>query len=319
MKIHWPGLAGRLAIVAFLLVGLAVVAVSSYGIRTLRVLAESGGLARVELAASAANEMIRQTTEDLVTAARVLGERPTLRRLLGGRRDDPALAPYLSRYCEGAALDGCALVRNQEILLATNNSLDWARILDAALEQGERFLVAGAASDVGVAGAIVPVDDDEAVSVIALRLMGAEFAGRLSDRAGVKISLLDYASFRPGDGPLAVLNSDALSRGAFVAGYIAPLDTYVSALPVASATGETVALLHALLPADAVMDPVNEMTRRILVVAVLVAVLASACGILIGRDWIAGVRLLTDSARRLGSGDLAAAIDSTFGGFDAFK
>lgn len=307
MKIHWPGLAGRLAIVTFLLVGFAVVAVSFYSIRTLRVLAAGEGLARVELAASAANEMIRQTTEDLVTAARVLGERPTLKRLLDGR-NDPALAPYLSRYCEGAELDGCALVEDGEILLATGASLDWDRVLTAALEQGEQFLVTGALSGATVAGAIVSVDDNKAVRIMALREMGQDFVRRLSDRAGVDIGLVDYASFRPGEGPFAVLNSDALSRRAAVAGYVAALDTYVSAMPVASATGETVALLHALLPADTVMGPVDEMTRRILAVAALIAVLASTCGILIGRDWIAGVHRLTDSARRLGSGDLAASI-----------
>ena len=77
-------------------------------------LAEAEGLARVELAVSSAREGIRQSTEDLLTAARILGERPALQRLLRGPCAE--IQPVLARYCESVALDGCVLVRDGELI-----------------------------------------------------------------------------------------------------------------------------------------------------------------------------------------------------------
>ena len=307
MKLHLPGLAGRLAIVTGLLVTLAVAAVSVYGVRSLRGLAEAEGLTRVELAVSAAREVLRQSTEDLLTAARVLGERPPLQRLLRGSIPD-ALPPYLSRYCEGASLDACAIVQDGRLVASSDENLDWEQILIAALEQGERFLVTGAAPGIALGGAQAMVVDRAGVNVLTLRSMNDQFAARLSERAGLEIRIVDYASFRPGEGPLAVLNSDALSRGEPVGAHVDALGAYVASVPVAAATGEIIVLLQALLPAEQVMDPVNTMTRRLILVAVIIAALATASGILIGRHWISGVERLTDAARRLGSGDLAASI-----------
>src|SRR5690606_34115120 len=97
MKLHTPGLAGRLALATAALVTLAVAAVSVVGARLLKDLAEAEGMIRVELALTAAQEALRQDAEDVLTGTRVLGERPTLLRLLT-RRNDDALGPYLDRY-----------------------------------------------------------------------------------------------------------------------------------------------------------------------------------------------------------------------------
>ncbi|MGH7129308.1 MAG: sensor histidine kinase, partial [Planctomycetaceae bacterium] len=111
-----------------------------------------------------------------------------------------------------------------------------------------------------------------------------------------------------GEGEFSVLNSDALAGGEPVSAYLVGLDAYAASLPIAASTGETVGLLQAILPASAVMGPVEKMNRRMLRVAIAVALLATISGILIGRHWIGGVQRLTKAARRLGSGDLAASI-----------
>src|SRR5690606_13834526 len=105
-----------------------------------------------ELAAIAGRENIRQGTEDLLTAARVLAERPTLQRLLAGR-DSEQLRSFLARYCEGAALAGCAVSRGETIVAAGDERIVWPQVISSAGEQGERFLVNGAIADVAVAGA----------------------------------------------------------------------------------------------------------------------------------------------------------------------
>jgi signal transduction histidine kinase len=302
-----PGLAGRLAIATGLLVALAVGSMLVFGVRSLRDLAEAEARARVALGVSAAREGLRQSTEDLLTAARILGERPPLQRVLRGSIRD-ALSPYLVRYCEGAALDACAVVRGGEVLGNTSSDVDWNAILVAAMEQGERFLITGAMPQTAIAGAQAAVMDHEGVSVLTLRKMDAKLASRLGERAGLEVRIVDYSSFVPGEGPLAILNSDALSRGEPVTGYVDALEAYAASLPVAATTGETVALLQALLPESAVMGPVNRGTRRMLLVALVIAGLATASSVFIGRRWISAVEGLTEAAQRLGSGDLATSI-----------
>lgn len=307
MKIHAPGLAGWLAIATAVLVFLAVAAVSVVSVRMLRDLAKAEGLTRVELGISAAQEAIRQSTEDLLTGAQVLGERPTLLRLLKSG-DIDALAPYLARYCDGAALDGCAVVRDGKLVAGTGVDVAWDIILTAAAEQGERFMVTGAVPGLAVCGAQSRVLENENATVFAIRKMNEQFAMRLSERAGLDIRVVDYASYAAGEGAFSVLNSDAIARGEPVAGHLDTLDAYAASLPVAASTGETVALLQAVLPASSVMKPVEKIVRKMLIVAIVISLLATTSGILIGRHWIGGVQRLTSAARRLGSGDLSAAI-----------
>lgn len=307
MKIHAPGLAGWLAIATTLLVTLAVAAVSVVGLRLLRDLAEAEGLARVELAISAARETLRQSIDDLLTAAQVLGDRPTLQRLVEDGNGQ-ALSPYLVRYCEGAALDACAVVRNGELVAGTGPDVSWAPVLAAAGEQGEQFLVTGAVPGVAVGGAQSQVTGHDDVTVLAVRKLDERFAGRLSERAGVEIRIVDYASYTADAGSLTVLSSDALARGEPVTALVEAMEAYAASVPVTASTGETVALLQAVLPAAGIMQPVETIGRRMLIIAIAIAFLATTSGIVIGRHWIGGVQRLTAAARRLGSGDLSASI-----------
>src|SRR5688572_10292614 len=103
VKVHVPGLAGRLAIATGLLVALAVGSMFVSGVSALRGLAEAEALTRVELAVAAAREGIRQSTDEALTAARILGERPTLQRLLRESTIEAVLTT-LSRNCEGVGV-----------------------------------------------------------------------------------------------------------------------------------------------------------------------------------------------------------------------
>jgi signal transduction histidine kinase/HAMP domain-containing protein len=306
-KPYLPGLAGKLAIATGLLVAFAVGAMSVFGIGSLRRLADAEGLTRVELAVSSAREGVRQSTEDLLQAARILGERPALQRELRGPIVE-TVPRFLGRYCESVALDACAVVRGDEVLAATTTAVDWDLVLAAGREQGERFLVTGAMESLALSGALAGVAEHPGMTVVALRALDAELAARLTERTGVEIHIVDYVSFQPGEGPLAILNTDALSRGGAVAGYIEELDAYAASLPVASASGETIALLEARLPAAVVLGVAGDITSRILFVAVLIAAMAMAISVYVGRYWISAVEGLTDAAERLAAGDLAASI-----------
>ena len=312
-----PGLAGWLAIATMLLVTFAVAAVSATGIGLLRDLAEREALTRVKLAVAAAREGVRQGTEGLSIAARVLGERPTLQRLLDAD-DLAALVPYLRRYCDGATLDACAVLRDGSVVASVERGLAWGPILRSAAAQGERFLVvAGDADgradpDPVMAGASAAVEGRDA-RVLALRRLDGAFADDLGERAAVRIRLVGLASPAALAGPTAILDSDALTRRVPVAGRVGSLGAYVASLPLVTSTGETVALLQALLPAANVLAPVGELTRRLLWVAIGVAALAIGGGLLVGRRWIRGVQRLTGAARRIGVGDLSASIPAVGG------
>src|SRR5690606_12877661 len=153
--------------------------------------AEAAALTRVQLAATAGRENIRQGTEDLLTAARVLAERPTLQRLLRGN-DAEQLRSFLGRYCEGAALDGCAVLRGELLAASGDERIVWPQAIASATEQGERFLVAGAIAGVPVAGGRTVAVEHPDVTVLALRRMDEAFAARLSERAGTDVRILDY-------------------------------------------------------------------------------------------------------------------------------
>lgn len=290
------------------LVTAAVAAVSAFGVRLLKDLAEEEALARVELAVTAARETQRQSLDDLETATQVLSERPTLHRLLvDGQR--ATLEPYLARYCEGARLDACAALRGNAMLAASGSPVDWVRVLAGAEEQGDQFMVTGAMPGTAVAGARAEVAGTTGGRVLGIRLLDRGFAMRLSERAGLDIRVVDYASYNPARaGRFAALNADALSGSGPTAGRLRQDGDFAASLPLAASTGEVVALLQATLPEDEAMEPVAQLTRQMVLVALLVVAAATMAGIYLGRRWIRRIGGLTSAARQIGSGDLAAAI-----------
>jgi signal transduction histidine kinase len=304
-KLRPPGLAGRLAIATGLLVSLAVGSMYTVGVRALRGLSEAESLSRVELAALAAREGLRQSREDLLTATRILGERRTLERLL---RSEPVetLGPFLIRYCDGAGHDACAIVQGTEIVVATTMDVDWARVLASASEQGDTFLVPGATEATAATGAQAAVLEHPGVTVVTLRFLDESFAERLSERTRVAITILDYESYRPGEGPLAVIDTDALAQNEPVAAYVEELRAYVASMPVVASTSETVALIQAVLPLADIDNPVSGIATTMLLVALVIAALATGGAVLVGRYWISAVERLTEAAHRMGTGDLAA-------------
>jgi len=308
VRIPGPGLAGWLAIIAAALVSIAVLTISVFGIRLLRDLAKAEALTRVELAVSSSQEMLRQITDAIATATRVLSERPTLHRLVQDSQVEQ-LTPYLVRYCEGAGLDGCAVVRGGKTIATTAPEVDWQQILAASAEQGDHYLATGAIFSVPVAGARVEVLEADGWTVHAIRRLDETVAVRLSERAGLEIRIVDLASYDPeAAGPFTVLDSDALSAGGAVADRLRSAGLFAASMPVSASSGEAVALLRGLLPESEVMQPVDRLTRELAVVALLVTALGIAAGIVTGRRLTVAIRGLTDAARRIGSGDLAASI-----------
>ncbi|MEX0706633.1 MAG: ATP-binding protein [Woeseia sp.] len=294
MRLPSLGLAAWLAIISGCLVTMAVAFVSIAGIAMLRDLAYAEARIRVEFAVAAASEALRQHADELHTGARVLGERPTLRRLLLAP-DSNALQPYVMQYCETAAMDGCAIMAGQDPLITVGERINWNGVTSAALGNSARFLVTGDSSGPAASGARFNLSEPEGYSVIAVQRLDDALASVISDRVGHNIRFGDIVPTAAGTGSNpSVLRNDA---GQFLA-----------TLPVMTDYGEIVAVLQASLPVEDAMAPVASLERRMLLVAVLVIMMATVGGVVIGRYWIGGVYRLTAAARRIGRGDLAAAI-----------
>ena len=304
MTRHGPGLSSWLAIATALLVTSAVLGVALAAIGFLGDLAATEGRARVELAAAGARENLRQSTDDLAASARLLAARPTLDDLLL-QNDSTAMTPYLQRYCEAAALDACAIVQGSRLLTRFGPATDWSAVLAAAAEQGQRFLAAGSDHAPPFAGATAEVDGHAATRVVVLDFLDADFARGLGERAGLEIRL---------DSPKAELA--AASAGIATSGGAAAAEqgsVYTASVPVTSLTGAPIAELTARLPTADVVAPVVRATRRLGLIAAVVAVLAAAAGVAIGRFWISGVDRLTVAANRIGAGDLSVPVPTERG------
>jgi signal transduction histidine kinase len=83
---------------------------------------------------------------------------------------------------------------------------------------------------------------------------------------------------------------------------------YAAAVPVFASSGEAIALIEALLPTSAVDTSTRHLVRKLLVTALVLAVLAVLAGIILGELVAGPVRALTAAATRLGEGDFSASI-----------
>src|SRR5512146_2481172 len=123
LTVLWPdpaktSLGWWMVAVHVLLVLLVAVGLSATAIGMLHGLTNEQGKARVLLAGATAREDVRRLTEDALTSARVLAQRPTLQRLLDQHQHE-AITPFLRRFCDTSRLDACAVFSGATLLAAT--------------------------------------------------------------------------------------------------------------------------------------------------------------------------------------------------------
>jgi signal transduction histidine kinase len=282
--------------------------ISYSAIGMLRDLADDQGKARVQLAGAMAREDLRRMVEDAGTAARVLAEQPTLQRLLSQGRTD-AIPPILRRSCETGGMDACAIFTGTQLTTQNGPPLDWQGIATDSTEQGATFMALPSNIRLPVLGASASLGDTEGSKIYVVRLLNDKLARSLTQQVGLEVKLVDYRSFTNDPvNAFTPLYSAALADGRSAVQRINSQGVYASCVPVFASTGEAIALIEVLLPTTAIDTSSTHLTHKLLVTALILAVLAVFAGVILSEVIAGPVKALTEAAVRLGQGDFSASI-----------
>jgi len=298
-----------LAGINVLIVLVVAAGVSWVAIGLLQRLADGQQRVRVQLAAADARADMARLGEDTLSNARILAERPTLRRLLQ-ERDLASLPPVLQRFCQPAGLDACALLEGDAVLATSGGNVPWPEMIPAVREQGERFMFAPAGSASAYLGAAVPLGDaGPGVRVMVVHVLDDDFARRLAPQDGVQVRLRNYRNFNsaPTD-DFTALHTTALADGRLAVAHVPKRSVYAASNPVFSATGEGIVLIETQLSSAQVDRDVRALRLRLLLLAAVLGGAALVISVLLGRRVTRPTEALTAAAEKLGQGDFASSI-----------
>ena len=292
-----------------IMVLLVAAGISYFAIDMLRGLADGQQKTRVQLAGSNSRAEITRMAEDTLTYARVLAERPPLRRLIAepGRE---GLAPFLRRFCETSELDACAVFDGAQVVAASGVQLPWPQLYAVASEQGERFMAVPPGTQYSVIGAVAKLPAEYAsFSIVVVHLLDQHVADVLQEHTGLPTRILNYRAFNATPvNEFTSLHSQALADGRFAVQRIDSLGLYASSFPVFSSSGEGIALIETRASSTETDRSVSSLVWRLIVTAVVFAILAVVAGVLLGWRITKPTEALTDAAVRLGQGDFATSI-----------
>ncbi|HEX2494455.1 MAG TPA: ATP-binding protein, partial [Steroidobacter sp.] len=310
IDISRAGLGAWIALINVAVVLLVVGGISGFAVGSLRDLADQQGKSRVQLAGAMALEDLRRYSEDALTHAKSIADRPTFQRLLAGSARGAALGPYMRRSCNTETIVSCAVFEAGTLVAQAGVPLPWPEIAASASEQGERFLSAPPGARMPLLGASAQVGGAPQRRLFVARLFDDKLAAALSERVGVELRLINYRRFveEQTSDEFTRLHSAGLSDGRSAVARIDGLDLYAASFPVFASTGEAIALLEARLPTTEIDASVRGLIKRLLVTAVVLAALAVLAGVILGREVTGPVSSLTDAAERLGRGDFSTTI-----------
>ena len=142
-----------------------------------------------------------------------------------------------------------------------------------------------------------------------VHLLDDQLADVLSEHSGLPVQLINYRAFNATpDNEFTSLHSQALTDGRFAVQRIDSLGLYASSFPIFSSSGEGIALIETRASAAETDRAVSSLVWRLIITAVVFAVLALIAGVLLGWRVTRPAEALTDAAVRLGQGDFATSI-----------
>ena len=303
-SLGWWLAASNVAIVLLVALG-----ISYFATDMLRGLADTQQKVRVQLAGANARQEITRMAEDTLTYARVLAERPPLRRLVSepGRQ---GLAPFLRRFCDTSGLDACVVFDGAQVVASSGPELPWPELFAIAAEQGERFMAVPQGTDFSVVGATARLPDQySSLSVMVVHLLDDALARVLADHSGFPVRLINFRAYSATPvNEFTSLHSQAMTDGRFAVQRIESRELYAASFPIFSSSGEVIALILTTVSATETDQAVSALVWRLVITAVVLAILAVIAGVMLGWRVTKPTEALTDAAVRLGQGDFATSI-----------
>lgn len=296
--------------VAVLLLAVTVMAVT--GLQLLQNLANQQALARVSQAGSSAQHALSLSADDLMSSAAVLAERPDLQRYLNGG-DNTELAEYLDQYCRAGGLDGCAVLLDGQVVAASGSGLPWTAIWkqDVQLSTDGYFLQTQAGGLPLLLGGWGQVFGEPGAVVLTADQLNAAFAKQVSGQTNLPAVFLTRSAALAASGdPRFALRRRVITRNSAAAAYLSQLAIYLDVEPIRTQSGQVVGVLETTLPATDITNTARQFSQTLMILAICVVALAAVTSFLIGRRLGRPLRVLTEAAARIGSGDLATPVRS---------
>lgn len=279
---------------------LAVLGVAVVAVRLLQLFADDQALARVTQAGRLAQQIVGNTGDAAATSAQLLAERPTLRRLLEAN-DRTNLERFLAQFQQTSGLDGSAVFRADQVVVASGKPLPWPALWAQTATQ-KRVLFAPEDGGPLLLGARAAVSDLPDHGVLVVVQLDPAFAQRLSVDVDAPVTIvgpqtISYDSARAGLWMQARAGATAAAR-------VASLASYVAVVPLQAPHGAVIGAIETTLPTSGVAASVRRLVQTLLLLALGVTVLAVLVSFVLGRRLSRPLQALTDAAARIGQGDL---------------
>lgn len=287
------------------LVALAVLLVMQMAIARLERLAREQALARVELAGVSALQAVTRSADDVLTSARLLAERPTLRRLLVAD-DRAAVAAFLEQFRTTSELSAVAVLRGDSTWVQAGAWVDYAALVRGQGAHLGRFSTE--ADSAVIVGATSAVIDAPGAVVVAVRALDSATMQSATKDIGLPVELVPGRAALRANSPRRAGRQRALEWDEAVAEFVVEEDAFVATLPIRAPGGEVVGLVEAALPRREVANSVRRFRDSMWLLSLGVAAFGALASALLARRLVVPVERLRAASERIGRGDFSTPI-----------
>jgi signal transduction histidine kinase/HAMP domain-containing protein len=288
-------------------VSLALVAVAGLAgaaAALLRRFTDDQALERLRVAALGAERGITDRGESLAAMTLLLADDATAVDLLSGPVEASA---RLERFRSTGGMASAALLRGVRAVATVGPAFDWTEIARGAFAPAWS-LSAPAGGGLQLASA-APLRADGAYVVAAAKLLDAGFERHLSEDIGATVRIVDAARGTGDLGdPKLALRARLLHDAAPEASRLDALGVYATVSALRGPDGRVAGFLETEIPTSPAHEARLRLMRRLSQLALVIGGLAALASVVLARRIAAPLERLTESADRIGGGDLTTPV-----------
>ncbi|HEY3177237.1 MAG TPA: ATP-binding protein [Candidatus Polarisedimenticolia bacterium] len=298
-------LGGLLIGVHIVVVLTAVALVAAAAVSRLRHLSDQQALAQVALAGANAAQAISRSGEEALAAARLLGERPILARLLE-QRDTTGLESFLEQFRRTSHLEGCSVSLDGAVIARSGRPYPPP---DGGQAGGDRFFLRELEGSPLIMGASSVMRSAPGATVTTFLQLDGGFADGIASQVGLPVTILARHEAPAGRvGQRARVIEEVLASERPASERLGGEGVYVGIVPLRDPSGAVVGVVETELPLAGVAAALGDLVSSLILLAILVTVAAGLLSILVSRWLVRPIRALTRAAARIGGGDLATPV-----------